>query len=228
MKPILKLQNIGYFYCRRVGHFHKEKVWTLNDISFTVYHSQTVGIIGKNGVGKTTLLKIIAGILEPDKGTIFCDGIKSSLLSLQAGFSPFLTGRENAFLNGMLLGMKKNEIINKIDSIEEFADIGEFFDQPIKSYSIGMRARLGFSIAIQLNSDLLLIDEIMGVGDDEFRKKSTKKMKEQINSTKTVLIVSHIPSIITELCERAILIADGRIICDDTPDKVLNIYSNYY
>jgi lipopolysaccharide transport system ATP-binding protein len=225
--PIISLRDVGYFYYRKTGFLKKEKLWVLHKVSFDVYRGETLGFIGKNGVGKTTMLKIIAGIIDPDKGQVINNGIKISLLSIQAGFTPHLSGRENTYLSGMLLGMNKKDIQKKLHVIKEFSGLGEYFDQPVKAYSTGMRARLGFSLGLQLDTELLLVDEVIGVGDGEFRKKSTEKMKEQIKSNKTVILVSHIPDLIKELCDRVVFIKSAKKVVIGKPEDILPIYQNY-
>jgi len=156
------LENVGVYYWRQAGLFGRERFWALEKISLDLKHGETLGVIGRNGVGKSTLLKLMAGIISPDRGKITTGVRKVSLLALQAGFSPHLTGRENAILNGMLLGMRRAEVQSRMDDIVSFAELDDFMDQPIKTYSAGMKTRLGFAIAFQANPDLLLIDEVIG------------------------------------------------------------------
>lgn len=223
-KKVIELSDVGFYFPKRKGYFSKEKYWALKKISFTLSKGESLGIIGRNGAGKSTLLKLLGGIIVPDRGQLTNHGYTTSLLALQTGFIPYLTGKENTFLNGMYLGMRKKEIVTKIDEIKEFSGLGDFFDQPISSYSSGMRARLGFSIAFQLDPDVLLIDEVLGVGDDEFRKKSTEMMKEKIKSNKTVVLVSHSPGTIKELCDKAVLIEDGETTIEGDTELVLEAY----
>lgn len=208
---LVSLQNVSMSYTVRAGMFKWSKYTPLYDISFDLRRGETVGIVGRNGVGKSTLLRLIAGILEPDGGRIVNHGARVSLLSLGVGFVPHLSGRENAMLSGMLLGLRRSEITRKMDAIREFSGLGDFFDQPLHTYSSGMRARLGFSVAIQVDPDVLLIDEILGVGDEEFRTKSTAEMKRMIKSDKTVVLVSHNLATLSELCDRLAWIEDGRV-----------------
>ena len=176
-KLAISIENIGVAYRRKIGFFRQEKFWAINDVSFNVYHGETLGVIGRNGAGKSSLLRVLAGIVNPDKGKVVNYGVTASLLSLQVGFVNHLTGRENAILSGMMLGLTKSEVKNRIDDIREYSDLGEFFDQPVKSYSSGMRARLGFSIAIYVDPDIILLDEVLGVGDMEFNEKSCTQLK---------------------------------------------------
>ena len=177
---LLSLKNIGVTYPVKSGFFKWSKYSPLTDISFDLHRGETIGVIGRNGAGKSSLLRIIAGIIEPDKGVICRNNARVTLLSLGAGFIQHLSGRENAILSGMLLGLKKSEIVLKLDEIISFSGLERSIDQPLHTYSSGMRARLGFSVSIQVNPDVLLIDEVLGVGDEEFRVKSTAEMKRLI------------------------------------------------
>jgi lipopolysaccharide transport system ATP-binding protein len=207
--PVLSLRNVGAAYWLRKGLFRRQRYWALKDVSFDLYHGESLGVIGRNGCGKSTLLKILAGITRPDKGSISGQDVRATLLALQLGFLSYLTGRENAMLSGMMLGLTRQQIAGRMEAIAEFAELGDFFDEPIAEYSAGMKARLGFAVAFQLDPDILLIDEVLGVGDAEFRKKSTAVMEEKIRSDKTVVLVSHSPETIVELCDRAVWIEDG-------------------
>lgn len=208
---LLSLRNVGLCY-RRHGTLFKEKkssFWALKDISFDLRRGEVLGIIGRNGAGKSTLLRIIAGIIRPDQGEIVNYGCRPTLLSLQVGFLPYLTGRKNAILGSLLMGLKYDEIERKMPLIAEFAGLGDFLDQPISSYSTGMRTRLGFAVAYHADPDVILLDEVLGVGDAAFRKRSEAAMRERIKSDKTVVIVSHSPQTIKELCNRVVLIENG-------------------
>ena len=223
---LVKLQNVGVSYRRRVGFRHQPAYWALEDVSLEIYRGETLGVIGRNGVGKSTLLRVLAGIIKPDRGTIHLDApCHISLLSLQVGFIPQLTGRENAVLSGMLLGVPRRDIEARMDRIIEFAELGDFFDQPISSYSTGMRARLGFSVAFQTDPDILLVDEVLGVGDAAFREKSASAMRQKIRSNKTVVLVSHNQQTIRNLCDRAVWIDKGSTRLVGDPDTVLAAYT---
>lgn len=222
---LISLQNISVSYPVRAGFLKWSKYTPLSDISFDLHRGETIGIIGRNGAGKSTLLRMIAGIIEPDGGRIVNHGARVSLLSLGVGFVPHLSGRENAMLSGMLLGLRKNEMAQKMDAIIEFSGLGQFIDQPLRTYSSGMRARLGFSVAIQVDPDVLLIDEVLGVGDEEFREKSTAEMKRLIRSDKTVVLVSHNLPTVRELCDRLVWIENGKVKQTDVTSVVLGTYA---
>jgi lipopolysaccharide transport system ATP-binding protein len=223
---ILTLDSVGLYYNRRKGFLKRSRFWALEDVTFDLYAGETLGIIGKNGVGKSTLLRVLAGIVAPNKGRVFVHrpGLKISLLSLGAGFMPLLSGRENAILNGIMLGATQAEMLSRMNNIEAFSELGRFFDEPVNTYSNGMRARLAFSVANQIDPDVILMDEVMGVGDEAFRKKSTKVMKERIKSEKTVVMVSHNVPLIRETCNRLIWIENGKTQAEGNVHKVLDEY----
>ncbi|MCK5718387.1 MAG: ABC transporter ATP-binding protein [Thiomargarita sp.] len=221
--PVLSLRNVGVFYKRNRGVFG-EPFWAFKDISFDLYHGETLGIIGRNGVGKSTLLRLMAGIIKPNTGTFINNGYTVSLLSLRLGFIPYLSGRKNAILSGMFMGLRKKDIKAKMDAIIDFSELGEFIDQPIATYSSGMIARLGFSVAFQVDPDILLIDEVLGVGDTEFSKKSTKLMQEKIRSNRTIVFISHNAHLVQQLCNRIVWIENGVSKADGNPKKVLKMY----
>jgi lipopolysaccharide transport system ATP-binding protein len=202
------------------------RYWPLRDVSFDLHAGETLGVIGKNGVGKSTLLRIIAGIIAPNTGKMMVHrpGLRISLISLGAGFVPYLSGRENAILSGMLLGASKKEILSRLDDISAFSELDGFFDQPVNTYSTGMRARLGFSVAYYIDPDVILLDEVLGVGDEVFRNKSTAAMKEQIKSEKTVVLVSHSLPLIREICDRLVWIEDGKTQAQGKVPEVLEAY----
>lgn len=220
----MRVESIGVAYRRKKGLFRQEKFWAIDDVSFNVYHGETLGIIGRNGAGKSSLLRVLAGIANPDKGHITNYGVTASLLSLQVGFVNHLTGRENAILSGMMLGLSKSEVVNRIDDIREYSDIGDFFDQPVNSYSSGMRARLGFSVAIHVDPDVILLDEVLGVGDIEFRQKSSDTIKSIIKSDKTVVLVSHNGAEIKKLCDRVVWIDNMKTKMEGEPGEVVSCY----
>lgn len=202
------------------------KFYALKDVSFEVQKGETLGIIGKNGAGKSTLLKLLSKVTAPTDGEILYNGKISSLLEIGTGFHPELTGRENVFLNGAILGMSKQEIAAKMDDIIEFSGIGEFIDTPAKRYSSGMYVKLAFAVAANLNSDILIMDEVLSVGDGLFRKKSIDALLAAANDEgRTVICVSHNMNTIRKLCSRCIVLDEGQIIFDGETDKAINIYN---
>jgi lipopolysaccharide transport system ATP-binding protein len=200
-----------------------DRFYALNNVSFDVRQGEVVGIVGRNGAGKSTLLKIISRVTAPSKGSIKIKGRVASLLEVGTGFHPELTGRENVFLNGAILGMRKGEIEQKFDEIVRFAEIDKFIDTPVKRYSSGMYVRLAFAVAAHLESEILLVDEVLAVGDAAFQQKCLRKMGEVVNEGRTVLFVSHQMNTIRKLCPRSILIENGRIeFYSDTNEVITN------
>ncbi len=197
----------------------------LKDITFEIKRGESVGIIGKNGAGKSTLLKMITGVSFATKGNITVDGKVAALLELTAGFSADMTGRENIYLKGYLLGLESEEIKEIEDNIIEFAALGEYIDQPVRTYSSGMKMRLGFAININIRPDILVIDEALSVGDAEFRKKCEEKTRELRNSGVTVLFVSHSMSSIKDTCDRAIYLKGGKIDYDGNVEEAFKRYN---
>ena len=189
----------------------KEKFIALQNIDIIVEKGEVVGLLGLNGAGKSTLLKVISGIIKPTSGEVRLNGRMAPLIELGAGFDPELTGRENIFLNGSLLGFSKKELRNKIQDIIDFSELGDFIDVPLKNYSSGMYARLGFSIATIYEPDILIIDEVLSVGDFHFQEKSLNKIKEMINNKTTVLFVSHDVEQVKSICGKAIWLEKGKI-----------------
>ena len=204
-----------------------EEFWALRGVNFEVEQGDVLGVIGKNGAGKSTLLMVLSGILEPDVGKLTLNARSSSLLSIGASFRPELSGKDNIFLNGAFLGLTQEEIENKFDEIVNFADIGDFIDVPVKKYSSGMRARLGFAISASIEPDILLLDELLGVGDVAFKEKSQKKIRELMNKAKTVVIVTHEPNFVREYCTKAIWINQGQVAEMGKPAKVVNEYLKF-
>jgi len=199
-------------------------LWALRDISFEVKQGEVVGIIGVNGAGKSTLLKVISRITPPTKGRISIRGRVSSLLEVGTGFHPELTGRENVYLNGTILGMRKLEVDRKFDEIVDFSGVEKFLDTPVKRYSMGMRVRLAFAVAAHLEPEILIIDEVLAVGDAEFQKKCLNKMEDVGNEGRTVLFVSHNMAAVTRLCRRGILLCDGSILDDGDTHAIVSSY----
>lgn len=207
----------------------KKKAWfrefhALKDINFEVKRGETFGIVGRNGSGKSTLLQLICGTLFPSHGGIQVNGRIAALLELGAGFNPDFTGRENVYLNGSVLGLSKDEIDSRFEAIVAFADIGEFIEQPVKSYSSGMYVRLAFSVAINVSPDLLIVDEALAVGDEAFQRKCFARIQRLRDEGSTILFVSHSAGIVTELCDRAVLLDQGEVIALGGPKAVVSKY----
>ena len=198
--------------------------WALNDISLEIHKGETVGVIGHNGAGKSTMLKHFSGIMVPTKGYVDINGRLSALIEIGAGFHQDLTGRENIFLNGVILGMPRSEVAHKFDEIVEFAGLSEFIDTPVKRYSSGMYARLGFSVAAHLDPDILVIDEVLSVGDFIFRQKSLQKMRSIAEGGATVIFVSHNLRAVSDLCARTVLMDQGSIKADGPTSQVIQNY----
>jgi ABC-type polysaccharide/polyol phosphate transport system ATPase subunit len=198
--------------------------WALRHINFRVSHGESLAVIGPNGAGKSTLLLALAGILQPTEGTIDVRGRVSTLLTLGAGFEMEISGRDNIALAGAFLGIDRRMIEELSPSIIEFADIGRFIDAPVRTYSTGMRARLGFSIATAITPDILLLDEVLGTGDQDFRARSQVRIRELVDRAKAILLVTHDLSYVTEFCNRAILLEKGQIIHEGDPAETVDLY----
>lgn len=221
--------------CRQLGNTFRqtqsfknmtqEDFWALDDVSFEVQQGERVAIIGRNGAGKSTLLKILSRITEPTKGRITLEGRLTSLLEVGTGFHPELTGRENIFLNGIILGMTTRDIRKRFDQIVDFAEISKFLDTPVKRYSSGMYLRLAFSVAAHLEPEILIVDEVLAVGDLLFQKKCLGRMSDIGNEGTTVLFVSHSLSAVSQLCKRAVLLQQGKLVMDDATPEVINHYT---
>ena len=217
--PLLKIGQEDH------GNRAGEIIWALKDVSFTVEQGEVLGIIGRNGAGKSTLLKILSRVTAPTSGCVKVKGRIASLLEVGTGFHPELTGRENIYLNGAILGMTKAEIARKFDEIVAFAEIEKFIDTPVKRYSSGMYVRLAFAVAAHLESEILLVDEVLAVGDADFQKKCLGKMGDVASKEgRTVLFVSHNMNMITRLCTRAILLNQGQIINQGETEKIVKYY----
>ncbi|HEY3268711.1 MAG TPA: polysaccharide ABC transporter ATP-binding protein [Armatimonadota bacterium] len=202
----------------------KSEFWALKDVSFSVQPGEAIGIIGRNGAGKSTLLKILSQITPPTEGKITMRGRVASLLEVGTGFHPELTGRENIYLNGAILGMTRGEIKRKFDEIVDFAEIEKFLDTPVKRYSSGMYVRLAFAVAAHLEPEILVIDEVLAVGDAQFQKKCLGKMGEVAKGGRTVLFVSHNMQAVKQLCPRTVVLAAGRVLLDTLSDKAVSRY----
>jgi lipopolysaccharide transport system ATP-binding protein len=197
----------------------------VKNVSFTVSKGEMLGLVGRNGSGKSTLLKIIAGVYRPTSGRVQVNGSIAPLIELGAGFHGELTGRENILMNGLLMGFSKREMLAREQSIIEFADIGEFIDAPVKQYSSGMYTRLAFAVATEVDPDILVIDEILAVGDSAFQLKCMERLERFRKSNKTILFVTHNLNQIVEYCDRAILLEKGQMLLDASPQEVIDAYS---
>lgn len=202
----------------------REEFWALRNMTFEIRRGEVVGLIGRNGAGKSTLLKIISRITEPTEGSIAVRGRVASLLEVGTGFHPELTGRENVYLNGAILGMTRAEIASRFDSIVAFAEIERFLDTPVKRYSSGMYVRLAFAVAAHLEPEILIIDEVLAVGDAGFQRKCLERMRQIAAQDRTVLFVSHNLGLIRQLCQRGLLLESGSIVCDDQADAAVTTY----
>ncbi len=201
-----------------------EYIWALKDVSFDVKRGEVVGIIGSNGAGKSTILKVLSRITSPTEGTVEMYGNVGCLLEVGTGFHPELTGRENIFLNGAVLGMKRTDVIRRFDEIVDFSGVKKFLDTPVKHYSSGMYVRLAFAVAAHMEPEILIIDEVLAVGDVEFQKKCLGKMHEVAGQGRTVVYVSHAMDSIKSLCSRAILLREGKVAVDGKPEDVVARY----
>lgn len=204
----------------------KEDFWALKDISFDVHRAEALGIIGHNGAGKSTILKLLSRITTPTGGEIMINGRLSALIEVGSGFHPELTGRENVYLNGSILGMRRREITEKLDSIIEFAELRQFIDTPVKRYSSGMYVRLGFSIAAHLDPDILLLDEVLAVGDASFQRKCIERITELKKGGTTIVFISHDLRAVEQLCDRVILLKRGHIEADGDPAATIALYQS--
>jgi ABC-type polysaccharide/polyol phosphate transport system ATPase subunit len=224
-KPIIQLNHVSKLFYKQEQRTVKELLpalftgkrsgswfWAVRDVSIDINKGDTIGIIGKNGSGKSTLLKMIAAVTQPTEGSMTVEGHIAPLIELGAGFHPELTGRENVFLNGVILGMKHKEIERKFKAIVDFAEIWDFIDQPIKRYSSGMYLRLAFSVAIHTDPEILLVDEILAVGDVEFQKKCMKRIQEYLRSGGTLILVSHDMELVKRTCNRVIHLEKGLVV----------------
>lgn len=217
--------NNGMTNRSRSSTLRDDEFWAVNDVSFELKRGECLGLIGRNGAGKTTLLKMLNGLIKPDKGRIEMRGRVGALIALGAGFNPILTGRENIYVNGAVLGLTKSEIDEKIDEIIDFAEIREFIDSPVQSYSSGMQVRLGFSVASALKPDVLLLDEVLAVGDANFQAKCFQRIGTIVEQS-AVILVSHYPHHIKKLCNRVVLLERGEIIEVGNTDYILNLYAH--
>jgi ABC-type polysaccharide/polyol phosphate transport system ATPase subunit len=222
-RPDTLREAFAHLFRNRVSYHDFE---ALKRVSFVIRQGETVAIVGRNGSGKSTILKIIAGVYRPTSGRVKVSGKVSALIELGAGFHPDLTGRENIILNGLLLGLSRQEIRSREQQILDFAELGEFIDSPVKQYSSGMYARLGFAVATEVDPDILLIDEILAVGDAPFQEKCLARIDDFRQRGKTIIYVSHSVPSVRRLCERALLIHDGVLCADGSTEQVLAAYED--
>ncbi len=222
--PLVVLEHAGVAFSaqRRVG---SDRYWALKDVSLTLRRGERLGIIGRNGAGKSTLLRLIAGILAPDCGKIWRAPVSCQLLSLALGFMPHLSGRDNAILSGLMLGLRRRKIEDRLAAVKEFSELGEFFEQQIATYSTGMTMRLAFSVAMQAEPEVLLIDEVLAVGDAEFQEKSSNALRERMRDGYTVVLVSHSEKEIAQVCNRVLWIEHGESVMEGDRDEVFAAYN---
>jgi lipopolysaccharide transport system ATP-binding protein len=220
---LIELEHVGIAFDaqRRVGD---SRFWALEDVSVSLCRGERLGVIGRNGAGKSTLLRVVAGILAPDRGRVRRAPVSCQLLSLALGFTPHLSGRDNAILSGLMLGLRRRDIVARLPAIRAFCELGDFFEQPIAAYSSGMVLRLAFSVAIQIEPDVLLIDEVLAVGDAEFQEKSGAALRERMGEGHTVVLVSHDEKQIAELCDRVLWVEHGRSVLEGPRDAVFAAY----
>jgi lipopolysaccharide transport system ATP-binding protein len=224
-RAVIALQKAGVCYRLKRKFAGQRRFWALNDVSLEVRRGETLGILGSNGAGKSTLMKLMAGIVAPDRGTAWRDPReKITLLSLGVGFEGNLTGRENAILSALLLGLHRQTIDKRLDRIRDFSELGGFFDQPVYTYSSGMLARLGFSVAMEVEPDVLLLDEVLSVGDHAFHEKSATAIRGLMDSDRTVVLISHDMQTIRDLCDRAVWIDRGVTRASGTVEEVAAQY----
>ncbi len=225
--PIVALRNVGLSYRRRRKFFRHDRYEVLRSVSFELYQGETLGIVGRNGCGKSTLLRVVAGIFSPNSGRVERGARSITLLALSVGFDPELSGRDNIVLSAMLLGATRWDALENVDKIIDFSELEEFIDEPVKSYSSGMRMRLGFSIAVTVRPDVLLIDEVLGVGDAHFRRKAEAALSDKIASGQTVMLVSHSSSQVVKLCDRVIWLEGGSVVTSGSPAGVVARYEEF-
>ncbi len=222
-----KTDNLKEFVIKFIKReLHFQSFWALNNISLKINKGDKIGFLGLNGAGKSTLLKIIAGVLKPTKGDVKLYGTIAPLLSLGAGFDPNFSGRDNIYLNGAVLGHSRAEMQEKFDDIVEFAELGEFIDVPVKNYSSGMKSRLAFSIATSVNPDIIILDEVLSVGDMSFQRKSKDRMNNMMSDA-TLLYVSHSVGSVRNLCDKAIWLHKGSVIAAGEVNEICNQYETY-
>ena len=240
-EAVVRLEGVGVRYriaSERVATFKEYMIrrfqgkialgdfWALRKVDLIIHKGETIGLIGPNGAGKSTLLKLIARVMRPTTGRVWVKGVVAPLLEFGAGFHPDLTGRENIFLNGALLGFTNDEMQEKFDRIVDFAELWEFIDVPVRNYSSGMAARLGFAVATDIDPDILILDEVLSVGDESFQRKSLARMKDFRDQGATIILVSHIMETILEMCQRAVWLDHGQVQMIGHTDEVVAAYQD--
>ncbi|MCU0286544.1 MAG: ABC transporter ATP-binding protein [Acidobacteria bacterium] len=245
-EPLVKVEHLGKKFCRRLkrslwygvkdigaeltgsrksrSKLRKDEFWALQDVNFEIYKGEMIGLIGANGAGKTTLLKLLSCLIKPDLGEISIRGKIQALIALGAGFNPILTGRENIYINGAVLGFSKREMDKLLQEIMDFSEMSEFIDMPVQSYSSGMHVRLGFAVAVNLKPDILIVDEVLAVGDASFRRKARNKMMELLHSGISVLFVSHNMALVSSLTSRCIYLDRGSVKAVGPSDEITSLY----
>lgn len=232
--PHLCLEDVSLFF-RRNGRFafgrnkqlrRSRTFWALKEITLSLHRGESLGLVGRNGSGKSTLSRVCAGVLAPDRGSIHING-SVHLLALGVGFRPELTGRENVIVSGILLGLSKQAVLEQMDSIEAFAQLGEFLDEPLGTYSTGMRSRLGFSISTAVRPDTLILDEVLSAGDASFKMRAMERMEALRAESGAVIVVSHNATQVQQLCSRVVWLEQGRILMDGEADDVLGTYTEF-
>jgi len=227
MEPVISLKDVAVRYKRSGSLFRKKSYFeVLKSITLDIYPGESLGILGRNGAGKSTLLRLISGVIRPDQGIVVNRGVSVSLLALQAGFDANLSGRDNSIIGGMLQGCSRKAVEKELDKIHEYSELGDFFFEPVRTYSTGMRTRLGFSISTIISPDVLLVDEVLSVGDKHFKEKAERTMVAKMQSQQTVVLVSHSHHQIARLCDRAVLIDEGVSVISGNTDDVLTVYED--
>lgn len=216
--------HVSHWFTRRLRP-HREPFHALRNVSFRVGHGECVGVVGPNGAGKSTLLSLVAGLSFPDEGRVLTEGRVAALLELGSGFHPDLTGTENVYLNAALLGLTRQRTEELYDEIVEFSGIGDFIDEPLRTYSTGMVVRLAFSVAVNIDPDVLILDEVLAVGDRNFQNKCFDKVMQFRHADKTMLVVSHSAQHLTQMCDRAVWLDQGQLIMDGAVEEVLDAYA---
>jgi ABC-type polysaccharide/polyol phosphate transport system ATPase subunit len=223
-KVFLSLRDVGVRFNMSGKASKSGYIEPLKGISLDVRAGETLGVLGANGAGKSTLLKIMSGALRPDHGEVINRGASVALLALQAGFDSNLSGRDNALFGGMLLGHNRRAVLQRLEEVKDYAELGDFFDEPVRTYSSGMASRLGFAISTVISPDVLLVDEVLSVGDAHFKKKAERTMMQKIAAGQTVVLVSHSREQIASLCDRCVILNQGTLLKGETLDETLTMY----